>query len=91
MAGDARAAGYRQLSDIEHVRERCGMYAGSDKPERSAQWVGHVSSEGLRVEKREIEFVPAMRKLFCEVLDNATDAAGRDDTVRTIKDRKSVV
>jgi DNA topoisomerase-2 len=57
------------LSDIEHVLIRPGMYIGSTRLEKKECW---IVQDGV-VSKREVEYVPGLFKIFCEILDNALD------------------
>lgn len=60
---------YKLLDEIEHVRQRPGMYVGSIVPTEQEQWIHH----GGRFEKRIISYNPGLFKLFCEILDNSID------------------
>ena len=69
------AATYRKLDHREHVMMRPGMYVGSMDVERCDAWV-HDAQEG-RMVKREVAYVPALLKVFDEVLMNAVDHSVR--------------
>ncbi len=75
---------YQLLDEIEHVRRRTGMYAGSTEVATKLQWV--YNTETKRMEKREISVIPALVKIFSEILDNAIDEGRRaPDVLDTIK------
>ena len=67
---------YQKLTQLEHVLVRPDSYVGSIEEERSQIWV--LSDDQLKFENREIKFVPALYKIFDEVLVNAADNYQRD-------------
>jgi DNA topoisomerase-2 len=75
---------YQKLDDIEHVRLRTGMYAGSTEPTTKEQWFYNPST--AKMEKASLTTIPAFVKIFSEILDNAIDEGRRaPDTLDTIK------
>jgi len=58
------------LTDVEHVLKRPNMYVGSTRIESRSFWV--VTNEGY-MEKKDIQYIPALLKLFSEIVDNAID------------------
>lgn len=59
----------------EHVLERTGMYAGSVVPDK---WTTHVyDREAGRMVKRDLTVVPALYKVFDELVVNAIDHVTR--------------
>lgn len=69
------AARIRKMDQREHVLTRPGMYVGSVVPDK---WTTHVyDSAAGRMMKRELTVVPALYKIFDEVLVNAIDHATR--------------
>jgi DNA topoisomerase-2 len=75
------------LTDREHVLKRSGMYVGSTKPEKQIFW---VPTESGSLERKEIEYIPALFKLFSEIVDNAVDETavrGFGDTVNIQYDK----
>lgn len=76
---------YKVLSDIEHVRHRIGMYAGSSSLEERTTWV--YSPETKKMERREIAVIPAFLKIVYEILDNAIDESRRSKTLDAIRVR----
>lgn len=75
---------YRVLDEIEHVRLRTGMYAGSTEISTSTEWVYDPATK--RMVKRELRYIPALVKVYSEILDNAIDEHRRApkilDTIR---------
>lgn len=66
---------YQVLDEIEHIRKRTGMYAGSTSEQTSQEWVYDVTSK--KMVKHEISYIPALVKIFSEILDNAIDESRR--------------
>src|SRR4051812_29157719 len=73
---------YQVLDEIEHVRKRTGMYAGSTELTTSAEWVYDPSTK--KMVKRTVSYIPALVKIFSEILDNAIDEHRRQplDSIR---------
>lgn len=71
---------YSKLTDVEHVLHRPAMYAGSTNLERAEMHLFDNDTQSIRL--KPIEYVPALYKIFDEVLVNAVDHA-----VRTITDK----
>ena len=75
---------YKVLDEISHVRQRTGMYAGSTELQHSSEWVYDPTTK--RMTKRELGYIPALIKIFSEILDNAIDEHRRApktlDTIR---------
>lgn len=57
------------LTDREHVLRRPGMYIGSTKKNTNIRYV----FEDEKIVKKEIEFVPALLKMFDEIISNSID------------------
>ena len=72
---------YRQLTAVEHVLLRPGMYIGSVEARTEMAWV----FEGGRMVWREVKYVPALLKLFDELLVNAMDNVQRDAGTTSIQ------
>jgi DNA topoisomerase-2 len=70
---------YQKLDDIEHVRLRTGMYAGSVEPTAKEQWFYNL--ETGKMEKALLTTIPAFVKIFSEILDNAIDEGRRAPSV----------
>ena len=73
------AENYKVLDEIQHVRQRTGMYAGSVELTKNTEWV--YDTEKKTMVKREIEYIPALIKVISEILDNAVDEHKRAPTV----------
>ncbi len=67
------------LDEIEHIRKRTGMYAGSTSLQTTKEWVYNISTK--KMEQRDITVIPAFIKIFSEILDNAIDEHRRAPTV----------
>lgn len=72
---------YQVLDEIEHIRKRTGMYAGSISLQSSLEWV--YNQETKKMEKKEISYIPAFIKIFSEILDNSIDEGKRAPDVLT--------
>jgi DNA topoisomerase-2 len=66
---------YKVLDEISHIRLRTGMYAGSVSPQTSLEYVYDLSAG--KMSKKEVTYVPALIKIFSEILDNAIDEGKR--------------
>lgn len=62
---------YKSMDEITHILVRPGMYVGSIKDETSNIFV-YNSDEG-KMEQRDVTYVPAMLKIFDEILSNSCD------------------
>ena len=60
---------YQQLSEVEHVLLRPGMWVGSIKDEERSCFVYDIDEEKMII--KDIVYAPAMLKLFDEVLSNS--------------------
>ena len=75
---------YKVLDEIEHIRARTGMYAGSTSIQTSQEWVFNNTTK--QMEKRDIAYIPAFIKIFSEILDNSIDEGKRaPDVLNQIK------
>jgi len=75
---------YKVLDEISHIRARTGMYAGSVSLQTFNEWVFNANSS--KMEKRDIQYIPAFIKIFSEILDNSIDEGKRaPETLNTIK------
>lgn len=75
---------YQVLDEIDHIRKRTGMYAGSVSIQSSLEWV--LDETTGKMVKKEISYIPAFIKIFSEILDNAIDEGKRaPDTLDQIK------
>jgi len=62
-----------KLSERDHVLRRSGQYIGSIDEIKSEEFI----ITGEKIEKKEIEYVPALIKIINEILDNSIDEAVR--------------
>jgi DNA topoisomerase II len=69
------ASAYKKLDNREHVLLRPGMYVGSLEPDACEAWVYDDATKAMA--KRTVRYVPALYKIFDEVLINAVDHAVR--------------
>lgn len=78
------AESYQVLSERDHIRKRVGMYAGQIAPHSGDEYVFNLESK--KMEKRNITYVPALIKIFSEILDNSIDEFKRHpEILDTIK------
>ena len=82
-AGDARYSKYQKISQHEHVLLRPDTYVGSTELVTEEMWV--FDQEASTIVKRTITYVPALLKIFDEILVNAADNKQRDPTQDKIK------
>lgn len=66
---------YQVLDEIDHIRKRTGMYAGSVSEQTAQEWI--YNSQTKKMEKIAISYIPALVKIFSEILDNAIDESRR--------------
>jgi DNA topoisomerase-2 len=60
---------YKKLEGREHVLARPGMYIGSIEKDACETWV----AKGTQLERRKIEYIAGLYKIFDEILVNAVD------------------
>jgi DNA topoisomerase-2 len=79
------------LDEIEHVRRRTGMYAGSTELQTASEWVYDPIEK--KMVKRTISYIPALVKVFSEILDNAIDEHRRQpmDSIRVEFDPSGMI
>ena len=73
-AGDI-ASTYRKLDHRAHVLLRPGMYVGSVEPDTCNTWVYDATADKMVF--RQIQYIPALYKIFDEILMNAIDHSVR--------------
>jgi DNA topoisomerase-2 len=66
---------YQVLDEIDHIRKRTGMYAGSTSIQTTDEWVYNVDTK--KMERKTLSVIPAFIKIFSEILDNAIDESRR--------------
>ena len=77
------SSNYKKLSQREHVLARPDTYVGSVEFRKNEMWVFDKESKQLR--SKEITYVPALYKIFDEILVNAADNKQRDSSMSWIK------
>lgn len=70
---------YKEMSEIEHVLNRPGMWVGSTKNEEHDMYVYNINSG--KFEFKVVNYVPAMLKLVDEVISNSCDEYRRKDNM----------
>lgn len=74
---------YQVLDEIDHIRKRTGMYAGSTSAETNDQYA--YINESKKMELYELTLVPALIKIFSEILDNSIDEGRRAPKMDSIR------
>ena len=74
---------YKKMSPIQHVMELPDSYVGSIEKTTEERFVLKEDRSGF--ELKSVEYVPALYKIFDEILVNARDARVRDASVRKIQ------
>lgn len=75
---------YKSLSEVEHVLLRPGTYVGSTVLcEPAKEWI-YDDDEQTFVEK-DVQYVPALLKIFDEIFSNSIDESKRNKKLDTIK------
>lgn len=72
---------YKQLSDIEHVKIRPGMYLGNTSNTTASCY---IPIDG-KMELQEVTYNPALLKMFDEIISNSVDEHIRSGKVKRIK------
>mmetsp|Transcript_89770 Transcript_89770/g.187564 ORF Transcript_89770/g.187564 Transcript_89770/m.187564 type:complete len:1239 (+) Transcript_89770:165-3881(+) len=81
---------YQKKTQVEHILLRPDTYVGSIEKQDDQLWVWNSDKE--QMEYRNIGYVPALYKIFDEILVNAADNLQRDKSMNCIKvdiDKKS--
>jgi DNA topoisomerase-2 len=73
---------YQKKTPLEHVLLRPDSYVGSVLAETKEMWVYDEATN--RIVEKEIVFVPALYKIFDEILVNAADNFSRDRRMNRI-------
>lgn len=61
----------KQLTDIQHVLERPGMYVGDVSNSNHNKWI--ISKDGKHIIRENIKYTPAILKMFDEIISNSID------------------
>ena len=70
---------YKELSEIEHVLLRPGMWVGSTKEEEKQFYI--YNKDTGKFEQKILMYVPAMLKIVDEVISNSCDEHRRKDNL----------
>ena len=62
---------YVKLDPRNHLLHRPGIILGSVEPEQLSIWL--LNSDGISMEKREVTYIPALFKIYDEIIANASD------------------
>lgn len=62
---------YKQLTQYEHILSRPDTYVGSLEMQKDKLWV--YDAENDKLEYRDVNYVPALFKIFDEIIVNAAD------------------
>jgi DNA topoisomerase-2 len=73
---------YQKKTQTEHILLRPDTYVGSVEKQDDQMWVWN--SEKSEMESRYLSYVPALYKIFDEILVNAADNLQRDSKMNTI-------
>lgn len=79
MSQQPKVTDYAVLDEIEHVRRRTGMYAGSTELQTASDWIYDPNLK--KMVKKQVSYIPALIKIFSEILDNAIDEHRRAPNV----------
>jgi hypothetical protein len=77
---DADALRYEKKSPVEHVLLRPDSYVGSMKA--TVRRLAVLNLEDQSLEYRDVTFIPALLKIFDEILVNAADTLQRDPSMK---------
>ena len=70
---------YKELSEVQHVLLRPGMWVGSIKEEERSNFI--YDNDEAKMTIKDVVYSPAMLKLFDEVLSNSCDEYRRKDNM----------
>ena len=70
---------YQELSEIQHILQRPGMWVGSTKSEEKDSFIYNVKTG--KFEMRITNYIPAMLKVVDEVISNSCDEFRRKDNM----------
>ena len=74
---------YQKKTQLEHILIRPDTYVGSTEIEKSYKWI--LRNDNLKFTNEEITYVPALYKIFDEVLVNAADNYHRDHRMNLLQ------
>lgn len=70
---------YQELSEIQHVLLRPGMWVGSTKLEEHDNFI--YNRDTAKMEQKTVSYVPAMLKVVDEIISNSCDEYRRSDNL----------
>lgn len=70
---------YKELSEVEHILQRPGMWVGSTKEEERSFYI--YNPDTSKMEQKDLVYVPAMLKVVDEVISNSCDEYRRKDNM----------
>jgi DNA topoisomerase-2 len=71
---------YKELELHDHVLHRPDTYVGSVRNTRSTEFIGLIDDhKDIEIVQKEIEYIPAILRIFIEILSNAIDNKWRSD------------
>nr|AAS90120.1 DNA topoisomerase type 2 [Tetrahymena thermophila] len=73
---------YQKKTQLEHILLRPDTYVGSNEYQDEQMWV--LADDGSSFENRQIKYVPALYKIFDEILVNAADNYQRDKRMKRL-------
>ena len=74
---------YQKLTQHQHILQRPDTYVGSIEPVSTDMWV--MDSESGKMVNRNITYVPALYKIFDEIVVNAADNKQRDANMTELR------
>ena len=74
---------YQRRTQHEHVLLRPDSYVGSTDKQRQEHWI--LDEEGVSMQRRVLEYVPSLYKIFDEILVNAADHLIREPSMNALK------
>jgi len=74
---------YQKLTQLEHILKRPDTYVGSVERTSQEMWV--FNSETASMQHRSVSYVPALYKIFDEILVNAADNKQRDKNMDELR------
>ena len=74
---------YQKKSPREHVLLRPDTYVGSVERDKEKMFI--LDCKNMKMEEKEVEYVPALYKIFDEILVNAADNKQRDPSMKEIR------
>ena len=69
---------YQKKTQLEHILLRPDTYVGSISSNKENLWI--YNHENKKIEKKDIYYIPALYKIYDEIIVNARDSAIEDKT-----------